>query len=70
MGLRRRGTEKGNRGPMGVVEKNVPDDSNRIHPQRQRSKKRERHCLEVSAARTASQMWTQISDALSPAPRG
>ncbi|KAJ1082970.1 hypothetical protein NDU88_003131 [Pleurodeles waltl] len=73
MGLRRRGIKKGDCGPMGDARKTGPDDSNRINPPQQRAKKRERRCLNISAARTASPIWSQTSEtprALSVAPRG
>ncbi|KAJ1177604.1 hypothetical protein NDU88_002857 [Pleurodeles waltl] len=63
MGLCCRGIERGARGPVGITRKTRPDDSNRINPPHQRAKKRERCCLDVFAARTASQIWTRTSEA-------
>ncbi|KAJ1094200.1 hypothetical protein NDU88_007278 [Pleurodeles waltl] len=63
MGLHHWGTERDTSWPVAVTQKSGPDVSNRINRPRQRAKKREWRCLDVSAARTASQMWTRTSEA-------
>ncbi|KAJ1082901.1 hypothetical protein NDU88_003062 [Pleurodeles waltl] len=50
----------------GAARRPRPDEPNSINPQRKRAKKRGRHCLDVYAARTVSQMWTLTNEAGGP----